>query len=148
MGGGLTLKRVGIWPIMDTVLAKRNANNLKKGTPIMKPATVSRERCKTLIFKEVIAAGTVGMPRPPGHRIFVHLDGAKRNIGNGVMEAIQGAARGVALDTQPGNPPDVDVNDLGLCHPIQPLKENVRMMNGEELAEGTMKAFNAPPGSH
>ncbi|CAM9889163.1 unnamed protein product [Discosporangium mesarthrocarpum] len=36
--------KIGVWPIVDIEVAKRNANNLKKGTPIMKLATVNRER--------------------------------------------------------------------------------------------------------
>ncbi|CAM9355782.1 unnamed protein product [Discosporangium mesarthrocarpum] len=36
--------KIGIGPIVEIVLAKRDSKNCKKGTPITKPATVNGER--------------------------------------------------------------------------------------------------------
>ncbi|CAN0429117.1 unnamed protein product, partial [Discosporangium mesarthrocarpum] len=57
--------KIGIWPIVDIVLAKRDSKNRKKGTPMMKPAKVNGERYKKFIIEEVIPAIKARMPRPP-----------------------------------------------------------------------------------
>ncbi|CAM9422146.1 unnamed protein product [Discosporangium mesarthrocarpum] len=81
--------KIGICSFVDTVL---DSNDRKKGSPIMKLATVNGERYKKLMIEEVIPAIKARMPRPPGHTIFVQQDGAKPHTGKGVMEAIQDAS--------------------------------------------------------
>ncbi|CAM9626066.1 unnamed protein product, partial [Discosporangium mesarthrocarpum] len=132
--------KIGIWPIADTVAAMRSSKNRKKGTMMLKPAT------KELMIDKVIPPIKARMPRPPGHTIFVQQDGAKPHTGGGVMEAIQAKAGGsIILKTQPGNSPDLNVNDLGLFHSIQQLKEDVGMSSPEDLLEATMEAFDVYP---
>ncbi|CAN0389329.1 unnamed protein product [Discosporangium mesarthrocarpum] len=75
--------RIGIWPIADTVAAMRSSKNRKKGTMMLKPATVNVERYKELMIDKVIPAIKARMPRPPGHTIFVQQDGAKPHTGVG-----------------------------------------------------------------
>ncbi|CAN0324540.1 unnamed protein product [Discosporangium mesarthrocarpum] len=82
---------IDIWPIADTVVAMRSSKNRKKGTMMLKPATVNAERYEELIIDKVISAIKARMPRPPGHAIFVQQDGAKPHTGGG-MEAIQAKA--------------------------------------------------------
>ncbi|CAM9947979.1 unnamed protein product, partial [Discosporangium mesarthrocarpum] len=67
----------------------RSSKNRKKGTMMLKPATVNAERYKELVINKVIPAIKARMPRPPGHTIFVQQDGAKPDTGGGGMEAIQ-----------------------------------------------------------
>ncbi|CAM9495627.1 unnamed protein product [Discosporangium mesarthrocarpum] len=83
---------MGIWPIVDTVRAKRNSKNCKKGKPIIKPATVNGERYKKLMITEAMPAIKARMPRRPGHTIFVQQDGAKPHTRKGAMETIRDAA--------------------------------------------------------
>ncbi|CAM9379323.1 unnamed protein product [Discosporangium mesarthrocarpum] len=51
--------------------------------PIAKPATVNAERYKELMIDKVIPAIKARMPRPLGHTILVHQDGAKPHTGGG-----------------------------------------------------------------
>ncbi|CAN0511225.1 unnamed protein product, partial [Discosporangium mesarthrocarpum] len=69
--------KIGIWTIADTVAAMCSSNNRKKGTMMLKPATINAERYKELMIDKVIPAIKARMPRPPGHTIFVQQDGAK-----------------------------------------------------------------------
>ncbi|CAN0467377.1 unnamed protein product [Discosporangium mesarthrocarpum] len=48
--------KIGIWPIADTVAARRSGKNRKKGNMMLKPATVKAERCKELMIDKVIPA--------------------------------------------------------------------------------------------
>ncbi|CAN0489843.1 unnamed protein product, partial [Discosporangium mesarthrocarpum] len=128
--------KIGIWPIADTVVAMRSSKNRKKGTMMLKPATINAERYKELMIDKVIRAVKARMPRPPGHTIFVQQDGAKPHTGGGVMETIQAKARNsIILETQPANSPDLSVSNLGFLHSIQQLKEDVRVSSPEDLVE-------------
>ncbi|CAN0446350.1 unnamed protein product [Discosporangium mesarthrocarpum] len=60
--------KIGIWPI---TAAMRSSKNRKKGTMMLKQATVNAERYKELMIDKVIPATTARMPRPSGHTIFV-----------------------------------------------------------------------------
>ncbi|CAM9690947.1 unnamed protein product, partial [Discosporangium mesarthrocarpum] len=42
--------KIGIWPIADTVAGMRSSKNRKKGTMMLKPATVNTERYKELMI--------------------------------------------------------------------------------------------------
>ncbi|CAN0248393.1 unnamed protein product, partial [Discosporangium mesarthrocarpum] len=102
------------------------------------------------MIEEAIPAIKARMPRPSGHTIFVHLDGAKLPTGKGVMEAIQDVAGDdLVLETltltRPANSSELNVKGCGCFHSIQQLKEHVGVTNGEELAEVTMEAFNVYP---
>ncbi|CAN0502366.1 unnamed protein product, partial [Discosporangium mesarthrocarpum] len=138
--------KIGIWPIADTVAAIRSSKNRKKGTMMLKPATLNAERYRELMIDKVIPAIKARMPRPPGHTIFVQQDGAKPHTGRGAMEAIRAKAMdGIILETQPSNSPDLNVNDLGFFHSIQQLKEDVGVCSPEGLVEAIMEAFNVCP---
>ncbi|CAM9647864.1 unnamed protein product, partial [Discosporangium mesarthrocarpum] len=138
--------KVGIWPIADTVAAMRSSKKRKKGTMMLKPATINAERYRELMIDKGIPAIKARMPRPPGHTIFVQQDGASRTREGGVMEAIQAkAGDSIILETQSANSPDLNVNDLGFFHSIQQLKEDVGVSSPEDLMEATMEAFDVYP---
>ncbi|CAN0007222.1 unnamed protein product [Discosporangium mesarthrocarpum] len=84
--------KIGIWPIADTVAAMRSSKYHKKGTMMLKPATINAERYKEVMIDKGIPEIKARMPRPPGHTIFVQQDGAKPHMGGGAMEAIQAKA--------------------------------------------------------
>ncbi|CAM9494110.1 unnamed protein product [Discosporangium mesarthrocarpum] len=145
MGCGLTARSVS-GPFADTVAAMRSSKNRKKGTMMLKPATINAERYKELMIDKVIPAIKARTPRPPRHTIFVQQDGAKPHTGGGVMEAIQAKTEGsIILETQPANSPELNVNDLGFFHSIQELKEDVGVSSPEDLVEATMEAFDGYP---
>ncbi|CAN0120285.1 unnamed protein product, partial [Discosporangium mesarthrocarpum] len=48
--------QIGIWLIADTVAAMRSSKNRKKGTMMLKPATINAERYKELMIDKVIPA--------------------------------------------------------------------------------------------
>ncbi|CAN0366149.1 unnamed protein product, partial [Discosporangium mesarthrocarpum] len=131
--------KIGIWPIADTVAAMRSSKNRKKGTMMLKPATINAERYKELMIHKVIPAIKARMPRPPGHTIFVQQHDGKPRTRGGIMEAVQAkAGDSIILETQPANSPDLNVNDLGFFHSIQQLKEDVGVSSPEDLVEATM----------
>ncbi|CAN0490778.1 unnamed protein product [Discosporangium mesarthrocarpum] len=54
--------KIDIWPIADTVAAMRSSKNRKKGTMVLKPATINAERYKELRIDKVIPAIKARMP--------------------------------------------------------------------------------------
>ncbi|CAM9273531.1 unnamed protein product [Discosporangium mesarthrocarpum] len=53
---------IGIWPIADTVAEMRSSKNRKKGTMMLKPATINVERYKELMIDKGIPAIEARMP--------------------------------------------------------------------------------------
>ncbi|CAM9453505.1 unnamed protein product, partial [Discosporangium mesarthrocarpum] len=138
--------KIGIWPITDTVAGMRSSKNRKKGTMMLKPATVNTERYKELMIDKIIPAIKARMPGPPGHTIFVQQDGPKPHTGGGSWRQFrQKAGDSIILETQPANSPDLNVNDLGFFHAIQQLKEAVGVSSPEDLVEAAMEAFDVYP---
>ncbi|CAN0512256.1 unnamed protein product, partial [Discosporangium mesarthrocarpum] len=138
--------KIGIWPIADTVAAMRSSKNRKKGSMMLKPSTINAKRYKQLMVDKVIPPIKARRPRPPGHTIFVQQNGAKPHTGGGGMETFQAKAwDSIILETQPANSPALNVNDLGISHSIQQLKEDVGVSSPEDLMEATMEAFDVYP---
>ncbi|CAM9157009.1 unnamed protein product, partial [Discosporangium mesarthrocarpum] len=69
--------KIRIWPIAGTVAAMHRSMNHKKGTMMLKLATINAERYKELMIDKVVPAIKARIPRPSGHTIFVQQDGAK-----------------------------------------------------------------------
>ncbi|CAM9964343.1 unnamed protein product [Discosporangium mesarthrocarpum] len=95
--------KIDIWPIADTVAAMGSSKNRKKGTMMLKPPTINAERYKKLMIDKVIPAIKARMPRPPGHTIFMHQDGAKPHTGGGSWRQFR-QRRGTASSWKPSLP--------------------------------------------
>ncbi|CAM9859336.1 unnamed protein product [Discosporangium mesarthrocarpum] len=106
--------KIGIWPVIETVKAKRSSKNRAAGYMEIKPFI----RCyKQMMKKEVIPAIKARMPGASTCAIWVQQDGAKPHTRNGAIAAIEAAAVGsIMLETQPPNSPDLNVLDLGFFH--------------------------------
>ncbi|CAM9691792.1 unnamed protein product [Discosporangium mesarthrocarpum] len=102
-----------------------SSKNRKKGTMILKPATINAERRKEPMIDKIIHAIKARMPRPPGHTNF--------------------AGDSIILETQPANSPNLSVNDLGFFHSTQQLKEDEGVSSPENLLEAIMEAFDVCP---
>ncbi|CAM9119586.1 unnamed protein product [Discosporangium mesarthrocarpum] len=95
--------KIGIWPIADAVAAMRSSKNRKKGTMMLKPATVNAEWYKEHMIDKVIPAIKARIPRPPGHTIFVQQDGVKPRTGGGAWRQSR-QRRGTASSWKPSLP--------------------------------------------
>ncbi|CAN0501467.1 unnamed protein product, partial [Discosporangium mesarthrocarpum] len=111
--------KISIWPIAVTVAPMRSSKNRKKGTMMLKPATINAERHKELMIDKVIPSIKARMPRHRSHDLRA-AGWCKAEHRGGGMEAIQAkAGDSIILETQPANSPDLNVNDLGFFHSIQ-----------------------------
>ncbi|CAM9411190.1 unnamed protein product [Discosporangium mesarthrocarpum] len=138
--------KIVIWPIGVVIKAQRASRSRARGDPVLRPVTVNGEKYKKIMIDDGIPVIKVEMPRPPGHTIFMHKDGAKPHTNRGVMEAIQADAENrIILETQPFNSPDLSVVDLGFFHYIQQLKKDVGVTTAEGLVEATLEAFDISP---
>ncbi|CAN0136455.1 unnamed protein product, partial [Discosporangium mesarthrocarpum] len=98
------------------------------------------------MIEVVIPTIKVKMPILPGHMIFIQQDGPNPHMWKRALKAVQDAAGDdITLETQPANSPALNINDRGLFHHIQQLKEDVGVTSGEGLVEITMEAFIAYP---
>ncbi|CAM9151838.1 unnamed protein product [Discosporangium mesarthrocarpum] len=86
--------KIGIWPIVQTKVARRTSKHRPRGTNVLVPDMVGGERYKKLMIEAVIPANKACMPRPEGRTIFVQHGGATPHTKVGIMEAIEEAAGG------------------------------------------------------
>ncbi|CAM9305894.1 unnamed protein product, partial [Discosporangium mesarthrocarpum] len=122
--------KIGISPIADTVAATRSSKNRKKGTIMLKPATVNAERYKELM---IIRSSPQSRRECLDHRV------TRSSCSRMAVQAKAGDS--IILETKPANSPDLNVNDLGLFHSIQQLKEHVGVFSPKDLVEATMETF-------
>ncbi|CAM9644054.1 unnamed protein product [Discosporangium mesarthrocarpum] len=82
-----------------------------------KPVTIDGKQYKQMMIREVIPAIKARIPGASRRTIWVQQDGAKPHIRNGVIAAIEAAAReNLILETRPPNSSDLNVLDLGFFH--------------------------------
>ncbi|CAM9301604.1 unnamed protein product, partial [Discosporangium mesarthrocarpum] len=143
---GMIWREIGIWPIVDVVIAQCGSKRRPRGDPVLRPDTVDGEKYKEIMIDEVIPAVKAETLRPPGHTIFVQQDGAKLHTKKRVMEVTQAeTGNSIVLETQPSNSPELNVNDLRFFHSIQQLKQDVGMTTAEGLVKATLEAFDIYP---
>ncbi|CAN0470929.1 unnamed protein product [Discosporangium mesarthrocarpum] len=81
--------KIRIWSTVDIKVAQRTSKPRPKGTKVLVPAMVDRERYKNLMIEAVIPAIKTCIPRREGHTIFVQQDRATPHTKVGIMEAIE-----------------------------------------------------------
>ncbi|CAM9106729.1 unnamed protein product [Discosporangium mesarthrocarpum] len=115
--------KIGIWPVMETVNAKRSGKNHGADDMETKPVTMVGEQYKQMVIKEVTPAIKARIPGASTRTIWVRSDCAKPHARHGVIAAIEAAA---GEKNHIGNPAthssDLNVLDLGFFHSIQRLK--------------------------
>lgn len=146
--------RLGIWPIVKEVPAKRNSKNRPKGAIENKPlAMVGPEYANILIkpetglFDSLLRAGD---KQDIPHWI-VQQDGAKPHISKHVVPTITVAGhegrRNIDVITQPPQSPDLNLLDLAYIHSIQSAAKRLKysVNSVDEFIEQVTTAFQQYP---
>ncbi|CAN0156446.1 unnamed protein product [Discosporangium mesarthrocarpum] len=119
--------KIRIWPVVDTVLAKRDSKNHKKGTLIMKQTTINWERHEKLMIEEVTHTIKATSRSQDLHKAGL----CKATQREDAIQDVPGDE--ITLETQPANSPDLKVNDLDSFHSIKQLNYDVGVTIGDEL---------------
>jgi hypothetical protein len=127
---------VGIWPFIETAVAKRGSKNRDAGTEFLRPKVVDGEAWRDMMLQNVIPAVKACF----GHAkrsVVLQIDGAKPHIKGSIQAAIAAACKSggfnINLRQQPANSPDFNVLDLGFFSSLQ--QKAAALKEGGEVAD-------------
>ena len=137
--------KIGFWPFVETVMAKRKSKNRPAGTPEVKPVSVTTEVYKTLLVDKVFPAIREKFPVAQRGKIIIQQDNAKPHVSvndPSIVEAGSKESWNIVLQCQPPNSPDFNVLDLGFFSALQNLQYQNPSSNIEELITAVRNAFS------
>ncbi|XP_056688897.1 uncharacterized protein [Spinacia oleracea] len=137
--------KIGMFPFVRWVPAKRRSRNRPACTLELKPVTsVTKECYRNMLIRQVIPAIMQKWPTDHQGPIYLQQDNARPHIkvnDREWMEAVQLSNKQLRLIFQPPNSPDMNVLDLGFFRAIQSLKDQTCPRNTKELVKNVKVAF-------
>lgn len=126
VGNQIFSRKIGVFPLVTKVPARRTSVNRVAGTLETKPITsVTKEVSRRFLINEVLPAIKEKWPREDaGRTIFIQQDNAPCHVAVDDEEFCRAALEGgfdIRLTCQPPNSPDLNVLDLGYFRAIQSL---------------------------
>lgn len=138
--------KIGVWPIVETVLAKRNSRNRPAGTPELKSVNVTRELYKNMLIEKVLPAIYAKWPGRPPYKVRLQQDNAKAHVHLDNQEVHDSGHRNrsaIKLIAQPPNSPDFNILDLGFFRGIQSLRYKTPVQTLQGLIDAVQAAWDA-----
>ncbi len=111
-------EKIGLWPFIEWVAAKRSSKNREKGVLEMKAQNVDRKAYKKMLLQNAFPAILSKWPDRTPWSIRMQPDNAPAHIPTDDKELITAGYRSmrttITLDAQPPNSPDFNILDLGM----------------------------------
>ena len=125
--------KLGSWPFIERVEARRSSANRARGTIEIKPRTVDRVVYAAMLENELIPAILTKFPHPE-QRLKIQQDNAKPHIPPNDEQFLEAAAsqelRLTVIQLSP-NSPDQNIHDLGFfAYPISSARGNSKYSGG------------------
>ncbi|KAF0706140.1 hypothetical protein AaE_014255 [Aphanomyces astaci] len=138
--------KIGVWPFVKPVEAKRNSKNRPKGTPLLAPESVNAEVYRKMIVDNVVPAIKAKMPRQSqANIIYLQQDNASPHASVTTQRLLERGVTGIGVSNQPPNSPDFNVLDLGYFNSIQSLQSRKCTRTVEELIDAVKSSFHELP---
>jgi hypothetical protein len=139
--------KIGLFPLVEKVPAKRSSVNRPAGTLETKPITsVTKEVSRRFLIDKVLPAIKEKWPREyASETIYIQQDNAPCHVSVNDQEFQAAASEGgfdIRLMCQPPNSPDFNVLDLGFFAAIQALQQKIVTKTTDELIEAVQTAFD------
>jgi hypothetical protein len=135
--------KIGIWPFVESVPAKRTSKNRPKGTLETKSVPVTRELYLDFLRFKLLPA--IGEKFPDlDSPLVVQQDNAGPHVQANHPDFIEEANSmgiNISLRCQPPNSPDFNVLDLGFFNSIQSLQQQKSANTIDELIEHVIDAY-------
>jgi len=148
--------KIGMWPFVEKLPAKRNSKNRPKGTLETKNVSVTKDRYREYLINKVLPAIYARFPcdrvgRGEKQPVLIQQDNPYSHIKKDDPEWVEACAQhrhfAVQLIEQPANSPDTNVLDLGLFRALQSqawkLKRGKTIDNLIENVQKTWDAYDA-----
>jgi hypothetical protein len=139
--------KIGMWPFVESVPAKRASRNRPKGTMETKSISVTAEVYRQFIVDKVLPA--IEEKWPQSYRsmtIKLQQDNAKPHRINNhpdVLARLATMSVKVEMVQQPPNSPDLNVLDLGFFNAIQALQQQQRQRTIDDLIAAVLDSYVA-----
>jgi hypothetical protein len=141
--------KIGIFPLVQWVPAKRNSKNRVVGTLELKPIeSITKEVTKNCLITQVLPAIRSKWPSFGSRTILIQQDNARPHIAINDKDFVLAAKQDgfdIRLYFQPSNSPDMNVLDLGYFASIQALQQKKRMQKVEDLVAAVEASFDELP---
>ena len=132
--------RIGIWPFVEEVEAKRNSKNRPKGTLETKCVEVTKIKYYKMLEEKLIPA--IREKWISGQQVQIQHDNARpHGIDLNDMNLTSSDGWDIQLINQPPNSPDFNVLDLGFFASIQSLQQQEKMVKIDDLISAVEKSF-------
>jgi hypothetical protein len=138
--------KLGIWPFVELVPAKRDSKNRPAGTLENKPMNITAKVYKEMIMEKVYPAIKEKWPYCHSREtIWINEDNCRCHP-EATRTVLQDVAAMDGWDIrgrpQPPNSPDLNVLDLGFFNSIQSLQYKTRPRNIDDLIAKVKDSFN------
>ncbi|MCH88251.1 transposase [Trifolium medium] len=138
--------KIGLFPLVEKVPAKRSSANRVAGTLETKPITsITKEVSRMFLINKVLPAIKEKWPREHAHEtIFIQQDNAPCHVSPDDEEFRRAASEGgfdFRLICQPANSPDLNILDLGFSSGIQSLQQKIATKTVDELIQAVEIAY-------
>jgi hypothetical protein len=140
--------KIGVFPLVHKVAAKRSSSNRASGTLETKPITsITKQVSRIFLIEKVLPAIKAKWPREHAmETIYIQQDNAPCHVSIDDEEFSKAASEGgfnIRLTCQPPNSPDLNVLDLGFFSAIQSLQQKEMAKSVDELIEIVQNSFDA-----
>ncbi|XP_058783523.1 uncharacterized protein LOC131658218 [Vicia villosa] len=139
--------KIGVFPLVQKVAAKRSSVNIASGTLETKPITyITKEVSRNFLINKVLPAIKEKWPREHAmETIYIQQDNAPCHVSIDDEEFCKATFEGgfdIRLSCQPPNSPDLNVLDLGFFNAIRSLQHKEVSNSVDELIEVVQKSYD------
>ena len=140
--------KIGMFPLIETVVAQRGSVHRPRGTLITRSVNVTKDRYREIMLTKVVPAIKDRWPCR-NRNIVIQQDGASSHIDEDdpafVAEATMGLWN-ISLQTQPPKSPDLNILDLSFFRALQSYQWRSGFANTiEELVVQVQQAYELFP---
>jgi hypothetical protein len=139
--------KVGLFPFIERIPAKRNSKYRPAGTLVTKSVNVTKNVTRKVFIEKLLPA-IKSLDVFRGQLVLIQQDNAKPHISVSDPEFVQAAKEGgwdIRLVCQPANSPDLNILDLGFFRAIQSLQQQITCNNIDDLVSAGENSFLAYP---
>ncbi|XP_057802835.1 uncharacterized protein LOC131018131 [Salvia miltiorrhiza] len=137
--------KIGIFPFIEQVPAKRNSKNIPVGTLETKPIqSITRDVMKEMFINKIVPAIIAKWPSFASKLIYIQQDNAKPHIHDSDPDFRAAATQqgfDIRIVHQPPNSLDTNVNDLGWFRAIQSIQTERACYNCDDLVKAVEESF-------
>ena len=141
--------KIGIWPFLEEVPAKKASKNRPKGTLELKPVNISKSIYRDMMINNILPAIRERWPDGNTYAIEIQQDNARPHIDTHDEVFLAEASKfgfKIKMTCQPAQSPDMNVCDLGFFRSIQSKQHQNASNTMEELRDAVIKAYwEMPP---